>query len=86
MKASTILFQLIRNSECLENISYIDVPEEGYYDFLQQQFGQGTRLAWGYIFPRNRYLYCYGNELDDFDTVLLRSPLGDTISMVKVDC
>ena len=85
MKAYTILFQLIRNSECLENIGYVDVPETEWHDFLQAQFGEGTRLAWGEIEPKNRYLYAYGDELRDFDTVSLTNDWGDTISLVKVD-
>ena len=86
MKASQILFSLIRNSACLENIGYCDVPDRNIYPWLSAMFGQGTVEMWGAIQPHNRYLYTYGYEFDDFDDVVtLAAPHAETVTMVLVD-
>lgn len=85
MKAKNILLTLVKESANLEKIGSIQVPEEGYRDYLTFMFGQGTHEASGLIRPGNTYLYAYGEELDSIYDVLLRNDDKECIALIKVD-
>lgn len=85
MKAKSILLTLVKESANLETIGSIQVPEEGYRDYLTFMFGQGTHEASGIIRPGNTYLYAYGEELDSIYDVLLRNDDKECIALIKVD-
>lgn len=85
MKAKSILLTLVKESANLEMIGSIQVPEEGYHDFLTAMFGQGTHEASGIIRPGNTYLYACGEELDSIYDVLLRNDDKECIALIKVD-
>lgn len=85
MKAKSILLTLVKESTNLEMIGSIQVPEEGYRDFLTAMFGQGTHEASGIIRPGNTYLYAYGEELDSIYDVLIRNDDKECIALIKVD-
>lgn len=85
MKAKSILLTLVKESTNLEMIGSIQIPEEGYRDFLTAMFGQGTHEASGIIRPGNTYLYAYGEELDVIYDVLLRNDDKECIALIKVD-
>lgn len=85
MKAKSILLTLVKESANLEMIGSIQVPEEGYRDYLTFMFGQGTHEASGFIRPGNTYLYAYGEELDSIYDVLLRNDDKECIALIKVD-
>ena len=84
-EAKSILLTLVKESTNLEMIGSIQVPEEGYRDFLTAMFGQGTHEASGIIRPGNTYLYAYGEELDSIYDVLLRNDDKECIALIKVD-
>ena len=84
-KAKSILLTLVKESTNLEMIGSIQVPEEGYRDFLTAMFGQGTHEASGIIRPGNTYLYAYGEQLDPIYAVLLRNDDKECIALIKVD-
>lgn len=85
MKAKNILLTLVKESANLEMIGSIQVPEEGYHDYLTAMFGQGTHEASGIIRPGNTYLYAYGEEFDSIYDVLLRNDDKESIALIKVD-
>lgn len=85
MKAKNILMTLVKESTNLEMIGSIQVPTEGYRDYLTFMFGEGVHEASGVIRPGNTYLYTYGEELDSIYDVLLRNDDKDCIALIKVD-
>lgn len=85
MKAKNILLTLVKESTNLEMIGSIQVPEEGYRDYLTFMFGHGTHEASGFIRPGNTYLYAYGEELDSIYDLLLRNDDKECIALIKVD-
>ena len=85
MTARKILITLVKEGANLGKVGSIQVPEEGYHDFLTTKFGQGTHEASGLIRPGNTYLYAYGEELDSIYDVLLRNDNKECIALIKVD-
>ena len=85
MKARNILITLVKEGANLEKVDTIQIPEEGYHDFITAKFGQGTHEASGLIRPGNTYLYTYGEELDSIYDVLLRNDDKECIALIKVD-
>lgn len=85
MRARTILFTIVKESANLEMIANVEIPENGYHDYLTWMFGEGTHEACGFVRPGNTYLYAYGEELDTICDVVLRNNMKDSIALIKVD-
>ena len=84
MKAKDLLIDLVKDSANLEKLGVLNVPEENWHDFLKFMFGEYTRESSGFVRPGKTYLYCFGNELDEYYDVLLRTN-EDCIALALVN-
>ena len=85
MNAYILTKILVMKSVDLKNIAMITLDGCDDHEHLNRTFGTGYRVLKGELKGNCTYLFTAGNELDIFCDTILRTELGRTYYMVRIE-